>query len=168
MKVAPIHLPQSLLIALKNMQPDTHPVVPIDPLLPFLAQVQVPIPPAHWNTDWIVSMEDDIKWLSDKFMADVGDYLWVRESHRLHLVGTKVVCEYADLERREVPVEQCEVRFDGRRMAPLCMFKRAARFVLKIHGIDTAWANPEKTQLNWILDVSRVGDVAPLLGDESK
>jgi hypothetical protein len=168
MRIIPIHLPQPILLAIKNMVPDTYPVQPQDPSKPLLTQVQVPIPKQQWDSDWIVSVEDDIKWLSDKFMADVGDYMWVREAHRLHLTPEAVVCEYADLEKRQVPVRSDEVRWPGRKLAPLCMFKRAARYVLKIHAIDTMWADDKKTNLVWRVDVSRCGNVYELTGDESK
>lgn len=168
MKLYPIHFEQSTLLAIRNMVPDSFPVQPLESGKALLTQVQIPIPPGLWNTDWIVNLSDDIKWLNDRSASDVGDGLWVRETHRYLLDWPKVICEYADLEKRAVPIDPCEVRFPERKMAPLCMFKRSARYVLKIHTIDTAWTDEKKTALVWKMDVSRVGNVEELLKDETK
>lgn len=168
MKLHPIHFPQATMLAIRNMAPDSYPVQPIESGKPLLTQVTIPIPSALWSSDWLVDLANDITWLNDKSASDVGDGLWVRETHRYLLDGSNVICEYPDLEKRIVPVEQHEVRFPERRLAPLCMFKRAARYVLKIHSIDTVWADLKRTALVWRMDVSRVGSVEELLKDESK
>lgn len=162
-RAVPIHLPQAALPLLRNMQPETHPVQAVDPNRPCLNQIKIPIPKDQWNSDWLVSLEDDISWLADKFMADVGECIWIRETHRLHIQGNSVVCEYEDLEKRVVPVEPHQVRFDGRRMAPLCMLRMACRYVLKIHNIKVEWTDEKRTDLVWTIDVSRVGNVEEVL-----
>lgn len=168
MKLHPIHFPQATMLAIRNMSPDSFPVQPIESGKPLLTQVQIPIPKQHYEGDWIVSIEDDIKWLNDKSPSSVGDGLWVRETHRYLLDWPRVICEYGDLEKRAVPIDPCEVRFPERKMAPLCMFKRSARYVLKIHSIDTVWVGDGRTALAWKMDVSRIGNVEELLRDESK
>jgi hypothetical protein len=163
MNLTPIHLPQSVLLAIRGTKPDTFPAEPISAGLVPLGQVQIPIPRQIYDGDWIVESENDIKWLNDKAPALVGDGFWVRESHRYLFDGAKVICEYSDLEKREVPVEQSCIRWEGRKLAPVCMYRKAARYVLKVHKVDTVWADPKRTQLNWIMDVSRIGDVLSVL-----
>jgi hypothetical protein len=159
----PIHLPQSVIPAIRNTMPDTFPPESIDPALPPFGVVRIPIPQTYWQGDWVVDIENDIKWLNDKFNVGVGDYLWVREPHQ-YLLGENdsVICVYPDLEKRYVGLKHEDVRFPERKMPPVCMRKQASRYVLKIHDIDTVW-NENKTQLMWDIKVSRVGDFSQLL-----
>lgn len=145
------------------MKPGTYPVELDDPRYPAIGKIPIPIPRKHWEGDWIINMDGDIKFLASHFYANVGDYLWVRETHRFSVKTNatdpdfkEVWVEYKDGNSRKTTILPEEIPHIDRWLPPLAMLRDATRFVLKIKDIESEWANDEKTNLIWVIGVERV------------
>lgn len=131
------------------------------------------IPKTIWDGDWIVSMENDIKFLEKHFQSEVNDYLWIRESHKLSIKGTdlgrEVWVEYVDGQKRKTGLLPEQVEYPDRKLPPIAMYKAACRHVLKVKEIESRWADQEKrTRLIWVVGIERVADPDYLFEQERR
>ena len=163
--LAPEHLK-----GLRNMKPSTYPAQPIDPNQLVSKALIQEIPKNQWEGDWLINLENDIKFLEDHFVCGVGDYLWIAETHRLNLIekegsAIEVWSEYMDGEKRRVMIHPDHVPFkNGRKLPPVSMRREACRFMLKVKEIETRWADPDKrTRLIWVVGIERMPDVDLIL-----
>lgn len=158
MNLSPFYIEPAQLRGIKNMVAGTYPAEPIDGSVEHTKALVVPIPKKQWEGDWVVDLENDIKWLDDKFVAGVGDGLYIKEKHRFHDKGEKITIEYQDGERRQTNKKPEDVRFTDRWLSPVCMPKWAARFVLAVQEIETRWLDEKRTQLMWVVGVTRANN----------
>lgn len=124
------------------------------------------IPRKLFEGDWLVDLENDIAHLEHHFQSAVGDYLWIRETHKLWIKTNptdkdfaEVWVDYMDHEKRKTMLLPDEVSMPDRKMPPIAMKKLAARFVLKVREIGVRWLDPEKrTRLIWVVGIERMPD----------
>ena len=123
------------------------------------------IPKSSWEGDWLINLENDIKFLEKHFVCEVGDYLWIAEAHRLNVVDDKVQAEYADGEKRFTTLNPDDVPLEpGRKIPPIGMLREACRFILKVREIDVQWLPKDKrTGLIWVVGIERMPDVDLIL-----
>lgn len=152
-----------LLPRIRNMKASTWPVELADPGAPGIKKIPVLIPKKQWDGDWIINLENDIKFLAAHFQAQPGSYLWVRETHRIFTKTNptdpefcEVWVEYRDGEKRKTTILSGEVAHMDRWIPPLAMLRDATRTVLKVHEVDVEWADDKRTQLTWVIGAERV------------
>lgn len=146
---------------LRNAKPSTYPIEPIDGNLLVSKALAELIPKRLWEGDWLIDKENDIGFLESHFTCGVGDYLWIAERHRLHIIDDKVVAEYEDGEKRPVMIPPAVVPFkNGRRIPPIGMRKEACRFILKVREIGVKWTGLKDTKndLMWVVGIERMPD----------
>lgn len=134
------------------------------------------IPKLLWEGDFLVDLENDIKFLEHHFQCGVNDMLWVRETHRLHIKTNptdpefrQVWVEYMDGETRQTTLLPEEVAFEGRKTPPIAMKKLACRFILRVKEIGVRWLDEaKKTRLVWVVGVERMPNVDYVLEQERR
>jgi hypothetical protein len=149
------------LKGLRNAKPSTYPAEPIDPTLLVSKSIAELIPKRLWEGDWVIDRENDIEFLENHFTCGVGDYLWIAEKHRLHILDDRVVAEYGDGEKRTVLVPPSCVPFkNGRNIPPIGMRREACRFIVRVHEVGVKWTGlgDKKTELMWVVGVERMPD----------
>jgi len=158
--ITPLYVEPATLKGLRNMKPNTYPAEPLNPEEMVSKAVVVEIPRKDFEGDWLIDLENDIQFLEHHFQCGVGDMLWVRESHRLHVKEKQVFVEYMDGERRLTSLLPGEVNFtDGRKIPPVAMKKLACRFILRVREIGVKWLDPDKrSRLVWIVGIERMAD----------
>ncbi len=168
--ITPMYVDPAQLRGIKNMKPCTYPAQPMDPDQMVSKALVVEIPKKEWDSDWLVDMTNDIAFLEHHFQCGVGDYVWLREAHRLHICGgDRVKVEYPDGEERFTTLLVEEVNFDGRKVPPVAMRKLACRHILKVREIGVRWADEAKrTRLIWVVGIERMPDAQHLLEQEKR
>lgn len=159
----PFYVDKNCLKGLKNIKPNTFPAEPIDPEQLVSKSLVQEVPRKLWEGDWLINLNDDIKFLEQHFCCGVGDYLYIREPHRL-TVKTNVTdpnfkevwVEYVDLEKRKTSLLPEEVKYPDRNMPPITMPKLACRYILKVRSIGVMWADDKKTRLVWVIGIERM------------
>lgn len=133
------------------------------------------IPNPLYQSDWLVNLEDDIKFLEHHFTCEVGDYLWIAEAHRLNKLSRDdgeqfVQAEYMDGEKRITTLRPEDMPFDsGRKIPAIGMRRESCRFVLKVREIGVKWLDPDKrTKLVWVVAIERMPDVDLILNHYSR
>lgn len=163
MTISPFYIDAAQLRGVRNMKADTYPAEPLLPEDLHTKALVVAVPKPLWHGDWIVDLENDISWISDKFDVDKGGMLFIKEKHRFHIKKGLIEVEYADGLRKETDRKEWEVRFTDRWLSPVCMPRWAARFILEVKEIETRWMDEKRTQLAWIIGVTRKDNVDQLI-----
>lgn len=175
--LTPFYVDPGQIRGLRNMKPNTYPAVPINPEDMVSKALIAEIPRKLFEGDWLVDLDNDITFLEQHFQCSVGDYLWIRETHRLTIktdptdpTFKEVHVEYLDGDKRKTDLLPEEVNFDdGRKIPPIAMKKLACRFVLKVREIGVQWADTDKrTRLIWVVGIERMPDAEYLLEQERR
>lgn len=161
---------------LRNAKPGTYPAEPINPEELVSRAIVAEVPKPLWDTDWIVNMTNDIKFLDEHFMCEVGDYIWIQEQSRLTLKTDatdpnfkEIWVHYEDGQSRKTDLLPEEVKMLDRKIPPIMMKKRSCRFIVKVREIETIWADPEKrTRLIWVVGIERMPDAEYVLEQERR
>lgn len=145
------------------MKSGTYPVGLADPSMPSISKLPILIPKKEWEGDFLVDLDNDIKFLANHFQAQPGSYLWVRETHRLSVKTnvtdpsfSEVWAEYKDGERRKTTLLPNELTYMDRWIPPVAMLRDACRFVLKVRDIEVMWSDDVKTKLIWAVGVEKM------------
>lgn len=157
------------------MKPGTYPVELSDPSLPGIAKLPITIPKREWEGDWVVNIENDIKFLAGHFHAQPGNYIWAREHHRLSIITDatdpefeEVWCEYKDGTKKKTTLLPDELTYVDRWIPPVAMFRDACRFVLKVRDIEVMWADDEKTRLIWAVGAEMMANPGYIFEQEKR
>jgi hypothetical protein len=160
--LTPFFIEQAQLRGIRNMKASTYPAEPIIPTDLHTKALIVPIPQKLWQGDWVIDLEDDIKFLEHHFDAQPGELLWIREKHRFNQLEDKVEVEYNDCTKR-IPLLKIYPKFTDRWMPPMGMPRRACRFILEVKEIEARWADEKRTNLVWVVGVSRKDNVDEII-----
>lgn len=150
------------------MKPETYPAEPINPEDLVSKAIVSPVPKKLWEGDWCIDLTGDIEFLSRHFQSDIGDYLWIGETHRFFIKDERVWVEFKDGDKKQTQFYPDEVPFVDRWLPPIGMPRLATRFILKVREIDVRWTTEKRTDLAWIVGIERMANVDSLLFDIGK